>query len=115
MRKTLSAVLAIAALGLAAGSALADDAPAAARGRPPSTAPPSGPPSIDWTMQDLLANPGAKAVLEKDMPGLEADPRLDMVKTLTLRAVAAYPEAQIDDAKLASIQADLAALSKPAS
>jgi hypothetical protein len=113
MRKTLSAVLVIATLGLGAGAALADDAAAPAASAPATA--PSGPPSIDWTMQDLLADPGAKAVLEKDMPGLEADPRLDMVKTMTLRAVAAYPEAQIDDAKLASIQADLAALSKPAS
>ena len=119
MRKTLSvalvvAALVIAALGLGAGTALADDAAAPAAPAAPAAAP-SGPPSIDWTMQDLLANPGAKAVLAKDMPGLEADPRLDMVKAMTLRAVAAYPEAQIDDAKLASIQADLAALSKPAS
>ena len=64
-------------------------------------------------MQDLLANAGAKAVLTKDLPGLQDDPRLDMVKAMTLRAVAQFPEAQIDDAKLAAIQADLAALPKP--
>jgi len=107
MRKTLTAMLALAALGLAGGSALAADAPAAAAAQ---ATVPAGPPSIDWTMQDLLANPAAKAVLEKDLPGIDQDPRLDMVKAMTLRTVAGYPEAQIDEAKLAAIQADLAAL-----
>jgi hypothetical protein len=81
-------------------------------------APPSGAgkPSIDWTMQDLLADPAAKAVLEKDIPGISDDPRLGMVMAMTLRAVAQYPEAQIDQAKLDRIAADLAALpAKPAS
>jgi hypothetical protein len=106
MGKTFCAALTAAALSLVGARALADQ-PAAPAAAPAATA---APPSIDWTMQDLLADPGAKAVLEKDVPGIEADPRLDMVKTMTLRAVAAYPEAQIDDAKLAAIQADLAAL-----
>ena len=113
MRKTLSAALRVAALGLgASGAAFAQAAAPAADAAPTATAP-VGPPSIDWTMQDLLANAGAKAVLTKDLPGLQDDPRLDMVKAMTLRAVAQFPEAQIDDAKLAAIQADLAALPKP--
>ena len=61
-----------------------------------------------------MANPGAMAVLVKDLPGIQDDPRVDTVKTLTLRAVAQYPEAQIDQAKLDAIQADLSTL-KPAS
>lgn len=110
MRKILSAALVAASLGLGAGAAFAQAAaPAAA----PAATTPVGAPSIDWTMQDLLANPGAKAVLVKDLPGLQGDPRLDMVKTMTLRAVAQFPEAQIDDSKLAAIQTDLAALPKP--
>lgn len=108
MRKILSAALVAVTLGLGAGAALAQAAAPA-----PAAAAPVGPPSIDWTMQDLLANPGAKAVLVKDLPGLQDDPRLDMVKTMTLRAVSQFPEAQIDDAKLAAIQTDLAALPKP--
>jgi hypothetical protein len=112
MRKILSAALVVATLGFGAGAAFAQVAAPAAAAAPTATAP-VGPPSIDWTMQDLLANPGAKAVLTKDLPGLQDDPRLDMVKTMTLRAVAQFPEAQIDDAKLAAIQTDLAALPKP--
>jgi para-nitrobenzyl esterase len=111
MRKILSTALLVAAIfGLGAGAALAQ---AAAPAATPAATAPVGAPSIDWTMQDLLANPGAKAVLIKDLPGLQDDPRLDMVKTMTLRAVAQFPEAQIDDSKLAVIQTDLAALPKP--
>jgi hypothetical protein len=110
MRKILSAAVISATLGLGAGAAFAQ---AAATAATPVAAAPVGPPSIDWTMQDLLANPGAKAVLVKDLPGLQDDPRLDMVKTMSLRAVSQFPEAQIDDAKLAAIQTDLAALPKP--
>jgi hypothetical protein len=90
-------------------------APAAAPAPAPADAVKSSPPSVDWTIEDLLADPGAKLVMEKDLPGIEDDPRLDMVKSLSLRKVAEYPDAQIDAAKLAAIQADLAALSKPAS
>jgi hypothetical protein len=113
MRKTLSVALAVAALGLGAGgAALADPAaPMAA-----STAPASGVgvPSVDWTVGDLMANPGTRAVMIQDLPGIQDDPRVDTVKILTLRAVAQYPEAQIDQAKLDTIQADLSKL-KPAS
>jgi hypothetical protein len=116
MRILFGAALAACALSLA-GAALAQDAAPAAAAAPDAAAAPAkaGPPSVDWTVQDLLADPAAKAVIDKDLPGMEADPRLDMVKSLSLRAVAQYPEAQIDQAKLDAIQSDLAALSKPAS
>jgi hypothetical protein len=103
MRKTIFTAIAATALALS-GAAMAQTA-----------AEPAGQPSVDWKIEDLLADPGAKAVIDKDLPGVEDDPRLDMVKTMTLRAVAQIPDAQIDDAKLAAIQADLAALPKKAS
>jgi len=56
---------------------------------------------------DLLANPGAKAVLEKQMNALLNYPGLDQIKGMTLRDISVYPESELDDARLASIQADL--------
>src|ERR1700761_194841 len=88
---------AVAAIGLAsAGAAFAGG--------------PAGQPTIDWTVQDLLNNPGAKAVLDKAMPGAESDPRLQLVKAMSLRTVAQFPEADIDQTKLQSIATQLAAL-----
>jgi hypothetical protein len=64
---------------------------------------------IDSPIRDLLNNPATSAVLQKDMPGMVDDPRLDMVKSMTLRQIAQFPQAGLDDAKLRSIQADLLA------
>lgn len=76
---------------------------------------PSGQPTIDWTVQDLLNNPAARAVLDKNLPGAEDDPRLQLVKAMTLRTVAQFPEAQIDQAKLELIASQLAALPRSGS
>ncbi|HSZ50116.1 MAG TPA: hypothetical protein VK801_00975 [Caulobacteraceae bacterium] len=102
------------ALALATASqAIAQSAAAPASAPIPAAA---GAPSVESTsIGDLLANPAAKAVLEKDMPQLVSYPGLDQIKDMTLRAISVYPEAQLDDAKLKSIQADLnsAAATKP--
>ena len=46
------------------------------------------------------------------MPALVAYPGLDQIKGMTLRAISVYPEAQLDDTKLAAIQKDLDAAKK---
>jgi hypothetical protein len=74
----------------------------------------SGPPSVDWPIADLLADTGAHAVLAKDLPKLLTYDGLDSIKQMSIRTIAKFPQAEIDDAKLASIQADLAALPPPA-
>jgi hypothetical protein len=51
-------------------------------------------------------------VLAKDLPALLAYQGLDMIKSWTLRQVSKYPQAQLDDAKLAAIQKDLDAAVK---
>lgn len=63
--------------------------------------------TIDSPIRELLANPGAVGVLQKDMPGMISDPRLDMVKSMSLRQISQYPDAKLDSAKLKLIQADL--------
>jgi hypothetical protein len=103
MRKILSVALiggAVAGLSLAA-VAQAQDMPAAAVK--------SGPPSVDWPIQDLLADPITDAVIVKDLPDLPTSQYLEMIKPLSIRSVATFPQANIDAAKLAAVQADLTA------
>ena len=102
MRRLTAGLIGL-ALVFGAAAANADAIPAAA-----------GAASVENTpISDLLTNDANKAVLDKDMPGLTADPRLEMVKSMTLRALAAFPEAKLDDAKLATIQKDFDAAKKP--
>jgi hypothetical protein len=109
MQKKLStALLAMVFAAVISGGVSAQAAPSSATAK-------SSHPSVDWAIGDLLADPGAKAVLDKDLPNMSSDPRLDMVRSMSLRTVAQFPEAQIDDAKLSAIQADLAALPKHSS
>ena len=113
MRKSIIIGLAALSLGVAAAGATFAQTPAPA---PDVNTPAAktGAPSVDWPIGDLLADPGAHAVLAKDLPALLTSDGLDMIKGMSLRNISQYPQAQIDDAKLASLQADLAAI-KPAS
>jgi hypothetical protein len=114
MRRTTAGLAAL-ALALAPLAAHAQSAPPAA---PPAAAPapiPAAPGAMSvekTTIGDLLADAGAKGVLEKDMPRLVSYPGLDQIKGMTLRDISAYPEAELDDAKLAAIQKDLDAAKK---
>ncbi len=100
-----SIVAGLGALALAAGAAWAQ--------APATPIPAAGPLSVEKTpIGDLLADPNGKAVLTKDMPDLISYPGLDQIKSMTLRDISVYPEAQLDDAKLKAIQADLDAAAK---
>jgi hypothetical protein len=79
-----------------------DSAPAPAKALPPS---------VDSPIGDLLANPAAKAVLVKDLPGLVSYNDLDQIEGMTVRQIASFPQADIDKKTLAGVQADLRALS----
>ncbi|MBA7709349.1 hypothetical protein ES703_118264 [subsurface metagenome] len=61
----------------------------------------------DSTINDILANEKAKAVVEKYVPGFTTHPELAMVKSMSLKAVALFPEANISSDKLAAIIEDL--------
>ena len=56
------------------------------------------------TIADLITDSAAKAVLAKDLPALLTYEGLEQIKGLTLRALSAYPQAQLDDVKLTAIQ-----------
>ncbi len=123
-----SLIVGLAGLSIALGGATAvmarDAAPAAAPATAPATAPAAAPAtpaaapatipaaagkaSVEsTTIGDLIAKPGSKAVLTKDYPELLAYPGLDDIKGMTLRDISKYPQANLDDARLASIQKDL--------
>ncbi len=104
MRNFLSIALVGAALSLGAVS-IAQAQPA------DSSAPAvkSGPPSVDWPISDLLADPGSKAVLGKDLPALLTYDGLDQIKGMSIRQISQFPQANIDATKLAQIQTDLTA------
>jgi hypothetical protein len=93
------------AAGLAALATLAA-VPAFAQAPAPAPAAAGGAMSVDkTTIGALWANPAAKAVLEKDVPGIEQ--YMDQIKDMTLAQVAPMSQGAIDDAKLKQIQADL--------
>jgi hypothetical protein len=69
-------------------------------------APAAGPLSVDkTTIGALMADEKGKAVLQKDVPGIEQ--YLDQIKDMTLAQVAPMSQGAIDDAKLKQIQGDL--------
>jgi para-nitrobenzyl esterase len=59
---------------------------------------------------DLLANPAAKAVLDRHLPGFSAHPMIGQAAPLTLKAVQGFAQGAITDAHLRAIETDLATL-----
>jgi hypothetical protein len=91
--------------GLAALATLAA-VPAFAQAPAAAPAAADGAMSVDkTTIGALMANDKSKAVLQKDVPGIEQ--YLDQIKDMTLAQVAPMSQGAIDDAKLKQIQADL--------
>ncbi len=69
--------------------------------------------SIHSTLQEILSDERAKAVLEKHMPGASSHPDLPMAMQLTLQQISYYPEAVeagLSQDKLLAIDAELKAL-----
>ena len=78
---------------------------------PPATAE-APPPAIrsvftlDTPIQDLVADPGAKAVLDKDLPGMSDDENFDKFKMLSLRSLQPQTGGQLTDAMLMKVASD---------
>lgn len=66
--------------------------------------------SLDTPIIELIADPRAKAVLDKDMPGMSGDKNIDKFKYLSLRKFQPLTGGQLTDALLAATGADLAAI-----
>ena len=73
-------------------------------------APAAGGYSLDTPIADLIAEPRAKAILDRDVPGMSDDPNLPKFQALSLRKLAPLSGGQMTPALLAKIAADLAAI-----
>ena len=101
MRAALLFVLALAAVPAAAQTPV----PAAAEATTTysSTSTPIG---------TLLDDAAAKAVLDKNVPGLTTNPQIDMARGMTLKDIQSYAAEQLTDDVLKRIDVDLAALAR---
>lgn len=62
----------------------------------------------------LIANPAAKAIVDKHVPGFSDNPSLEMAAEMTLRDIQPMAGDKLTDEILAAIDADLKALPAPA-
>ncbi|SNT04450.1 hypothetical protein SAMN06295912_1347 [Sphingomonas laterariae] len=92
------ALLAAVPLGLNAGVAMA--APATAAARLNTTIP----------LETLVANPAAKAIVDRELPGLTSHGMFDTFKRFSLDDLKPMAGGEITDAKLAAINTALAKL-----
>jgi len=94
-------IVGLAALATLAAVPAFAQAPAPA----PAAAAAAGPLSVEKTpIGQIIANPAAKAVLEKAVPTI--DQYYDQIKEMTLAQVAPMSQGALDDAKLKAIQAE---------
>jgi hypothetical protein len=98
----------------AAAAALSVLAAAPAFAQAPAPAPaPAAALSVESTpIETLVANPAAKAVLDKDLPGLTSHEAYDQFKAMTLTQVAPMSQGAITDAALKTVQGDLDKIGK---
>ena len=64
--------------------------------------------TVDTPIADLMANPGAKVVVEKVTPGLEENPHYFLFKMMSLRQIAPMSEGKLTDVKLVQVDQMLA-------
>lgn len=108
--------LSVLILALAAAPALAQSA-----GDGPSAAPKAGVSeagggtaqaaiTLDTPIQTLAAVAGARAVLERELPGLIGHERYEQFKTMSLKALKPFSGGLITDERLAAVETALADL-----
>jgi hypothetical protein len=96
------------ALDLPAEGAPVEPAASAAAVVPKAAA--AGGYSLDTRIAELIADPRAKAILDRDVPGMSDDPNLPKFQALSLRKLAPLSGGQMTAALLAKVGADLAAI-----
>ena len=100
-----SAILFV-SLSAAAQSASVASQPAAAD-QAPAPAPAAAAFDGNTPLGEIVANPAAKAVLDKDLPGVSTHPALDQVKGKSLRDLLPVAQPLITDEKIAAFDADM--------
>jgi hypothetical protein len=85
-------------------------APAAAPAATADTAAPAAKYGVNTPIEQLLADPAAKAVLEASIPGISMHPSLDQFKAMSLTEVQPYSAGAITDEIIATVKTNLAAI-----
>lgn len=93
---------------LAMSSAAAAQTPGSTPASAPAPATPAAPFSIKTPIETLAADPGAKAVLSRDLPNLFSHPMYESFKAMSLEDIAPYSEGAITPEILTKVNADLA-------
>lgn len=99
--------LGLAALGLAAAALTA---PAFAAQTEVPAAPMAAAFTVDMTIEALMADERAKAVVIAHLPGIDMHPAYDQFKVMSLKALAPFSQGMITEEALAKIATDLAAI-----
>ena len=94
---------------LTAGVAIVMAAPVLAQAAAPA-APAAHYTTAETTIGTLLADPAAKAVLDKNIPGLSDNPSIGMASAMTLRAIQPMAADKMSEETLNKVDADLAKL-----
>lgn len=66
--------------------------------------------SADTPLETVVANPAAKAALDKTLPNLAKHAAFDQFKAMSLRQLQPYSQGAISDEAIAKVDADLKAL-----
>lgn len=81
--------------------------PAVAQAAPAQAAPTF---TLDTPIETLAANPAAKAVLDRDLPGITTHAMWDMIKGMSLNELAPMSNGKITPERLKIVAAELAQL-----
>lgn len=100
--KTALIAVGLALLAPAAALAQTGEAPAATRVDAHYT--------LDTPIKDLIVDPAAKAVLDKDLPGMSSDANLPKFEDKSLRQLQPMTGGQLTDDLLKQVATDLAAI-----
>lgn len=66
--------------------------------------------SADMPLEAVVADPAAKAVLDKSLPNLAKHPAFEQFKAMSLRQLQPYAQGAISDEAVAKVDAELKAL-----
>jgi len=66
--------------------------------------------TLDTPIKNLIADPQAKAVLDKDLPGMSSDENLPKFEDKSLRELQPLSGGQLTDALMKQVAADLVAI-----
>jgi hypothetical protein len=98
--KTLLLAVALSALPLAPASFAQTAAPAAAAAKF----------NLDTPIQDIVANPAAKAAFDAALPGVSTHESYEMFKGMSLNQLKTYAADKLTPEVLAKVEKDLAAV-----